>query len=34
LQERLATTSGQRLSTEHFLTGIGMEGHIDQLRKP
>jgi hypothetical protein len=32
LQERLATTSGQRLTTEQFLAGIGMEGHIEQLR--
>jgi hypothetical protein len=31
LQERLATTSGRRLTTQQFLTGIGMEGHIEQL---
>lgn len=31
LQERLGATSGQRLTTEEFLTGIGMEGHIEQL---
>ncbi len=31
LQERLATTTGQWLTTEQFLTGIGMEGHIEQL---
>jgi hypothetical protein len=33
LQERLAITSGQRLTTEQFLTGIGMEGHIEKLRE-
>jgi len=33
LQERLATTSGPRLTTEQFLTGIGMESHIEQLRE-
>ena len=31
LQERLASTSGQRLSVEQFLTEIGMEGHVEQL---
>jgi hypothetical protein len=31
LQERLATTSGERLTAEQFLTGIGMEGHIERL---
>jgi hypothetical protein len=31
LQDRLATTAGERLTTEEFLRGIGMEGHIDQL---
>jgi hypothetical protein len=31
LQERLASTSGKRLSAEEFLRGIGMEGHIDLL---
>jgi len=34
LQERLATTPGPRLTIEQFLTGIGMEGHIEQLPKP
>ena len=33
LQERLATTSGERLTTEQFLTGIGMEGHAERLRE-
>jgi hypothetical protein len=33
LQERLATTPGQRLTTEQLLTGIGMESHVDQLRE-
>lgn len=33
LQERLAITSGQRLTTEQFLTGIGMEGHIEQIQE-
>ena len=33
LQERLATTSGERLTTEQFLTGIGMEEHVEQLRE-
>lgn len=31
LQDRLAGTSGKRLSTEELLRGIGMEGHIDLL---
>jgi hypothetical protein len=31
LQERLASTSGERLTTEEFLTGIGMEDHIERL---
>ena len=31
LRDRLAGTSGERLSTEEFLRGIGMEGHIDLL---
>jgi hypothetical protein len=33
LQERLATTPGRRLTTEQFLTGIGMESHVEQLRE-
>ena len=31
LQERLATTSGPRLTAEQFLAGIGMEDHIERL---
>jgi hypothetical protein len=31
LQDRLASMSGKRLSTEELLRGIGMEGHIDLL---
>ncbi len=31
LQERLATTSGQRLTAAQFLSGIGMEGHVERL---
>jgi hypothetical protein len=31
LQERLATTVGQRLTAEQFLSGIGMEDHIERL---
>jgi len=31
LQERLATTSGKRLSADEFLRGIGMEDHVDLL---
>lgn len=31
VQERLANTSGKRLTTEQFLTGIGLPGHISQL---
>lgn len=31
LQERLATTSGPRLTARRFLAGIGMEGHIERL---
>jgi hypothetical protein len=34
LQERLATTSGPRLTIEQFLTGIGTERHIEQIPKP
>jgi hypothetical protein len=33
LQERLATTSGARLTTEQFLAGIGMEDHVERLRE-
>ena len=33
LQERLATIPGRRLTTEQFLTGIGMESHVEQLRE-
>jgi hypothetical protein len=33
LQERLATTSGPRLTTEQFLAGIGMEDHVERLRE-
>lgn len=31
LLERLAGSSGQRLTAREFLTGIGMEGHVEQL---
>jgi hypothetical protein len=31
LQERLATTSGGRLTAEQFLAGIGMEDHVERL---
>jgi len=33
LQQRLANTSGERLTAEEFLTGIGMADHIEQLRR-
>ena len=33
LQERLATTSGDRLTAEGFLAGIGMDDHIRRLPK-
>jgi polyhydroxyalkanoate synthesis regulator phasin len=31
LQDRLASTSGARLTTEEFLTGIGMQDRIERL---
>lgn len=31
IEERLATTSGQRLTAEEFLRGIGMEDHVERL---
>ena len=31
LQERLAKTSGRRLTAEEFLRGIGMEDHVERL---
>jgi hypothetical protein len=31
LQNRLARTSGQRLTAEEYLRGIGMEDHLERL---
>lgn len=31
LQDRLAATSGERLTTDEFLAAIGMEGHSGRL---
>ena len=31
LHDRLAKTSGQRLTAEEFLRGIGMEDHLERL---
>jgi hypothetical protein len=33
LQERLASASGERLTAEQFLTGIGMDVHVERLRE-
>lgn len=32
LQERLWSASGERLTGEQFLTGIGMEQRVERLR--
>jgi hypothetical protein len=34
IQARIAGASGERLSPEEFLRGIGMEGHVDLLPRP
>lgn len=33
VQDRLAQTSGKRLSAEEFLRGIGMEDHVELLQR-